>query len=186
MLKNSNPWVFLIRFVGLAVIGVVVAVYIWSTQPQTGTIVPSTVKIQQKQSESKSTVENDCFVLRDIVGVDLVKQETTATGCVVRAAVVRPPAQLMVSFINKPQAQLLEETGITLRLNDSKYTKIDTILAQPAGVTQSMVFGTDTEITGMYIKSGVGVLVVSLHSFARRNPEIEQQFEQFVAGVLWE
>ncbi len=130
-------------FVGLLLIG-----YQWLQQPVAGTIREAQQEPQTTQPSS-TEVENDCFTAK-LSGITFLKQETTEVGCVVRAKVLKPTAQVTISYTSKPAVSLDEETGVTLRRSDTKYTAIASPSVLPLGVSQSSVFVSDEDITGFF------------------------------------
>lgn len=180
MSKNFKQSVLVVLL--LAVVGIVIIGYVWSQLPSVGVVEPILQEEAEKHAvEATSTIENDCFTVT-LSGVTAIKQEATASNCVLRAAVLDPQAQITISFAQKANAVLNQETGVTLRTTPGKYTEITPPRELPAGVIEARVFESDEDVTGFFLSRN-GVLIVSVHNYARWNESLWQQYTKFVAAV---
>lgn len=176
----------------------IIAVTWWISMPAEGQLLPTnSEQSRASQQQARPTLQPEfqtgCFKLENTAGLDLPKQETSATGCVLRAALSRPKGQVSVTLEKKPRLSLSEalqqHTGILFRQRDpSTYIPFE----QPTTVSLSRLklhsaFSTPTELTGFFSdESSQSVITVSVHSVARVTPEVTTAFWNVVAAIQLE
>lgn len=109
------------------------------------------------------------------------KIEEESGKCVVRSGLFDPKGQLTVSWqILRPDEQFSENTGIQLReKNPTVYTPVNIGAGQ---FTQVVVYDGEQETT-MFVETGGGILVISLHDFLGEDSERHTLIQQVADSI---